>query len=221
MIYIVEDDESIRDLVLYALKNEDYDAKGFSDFEGYKKALEEETPDLVLLDIMLPGKDGLSILSWMREGRYPDIPVIMLTAKDQEIDKVKGLDLGADDYVTKPFSVLELMARIRARMRRKKGLKNVEIRINDLKILPEKRKVFIKEEEISMNYKEYELLKYLAKNKGIVLTRDQIMDVVWGYDYVGMSRTIDVHIAFLRQKLGSMGDQIKTIRNVGYVLEEE
>lgn len=221
MIYIVEDDESIRDLVLYALKNEDYDAKGFSDFEGYKKALEEETPDLVLLDIMLPGKDGLSILSWMREGRYPNIPVIMLTAKDQEIDKVKGLDLGADDYVTKPFSVLELMARIRARMRRKKGLKNVEIRINDLKILPEKRKVFINEEEISLNYKEYELLKYLVKNKGIVLTRDQIMDAVWGYDYVGMSRTIDVHIAFLRQKLGSMGDQIKTIRNVGYVLEEE
>lgn len=219
MIYIVEDDESIRELVLYALKNENYEATGVSNFEDFQGDLKEKKPTLVLLDIMLPGKNGLEILQWMREGDYPNTPVILLTAKDQEIDKVKGLDLGADDYVTKPFSVLELLARIRARLRGQEEMK--ELKTKDLEILLEKRKVYLEGEEVSLNYKEYELLKYLVENRNRVLTREQIMDAVWGYDYMGLTRTVDVHIAFIRQKLGPFGDRIKTIRNVGYMLEEE
>lgn len=221
MIYIVEDDESIRELVLYALKNEGYSGKGCRDFEEFKAALDEDTPALVLLDIMLPGKDGISILKWMREGKYKEVPVIMLTAKSAEIDKVRGLDLGADDYVTKPFSVLELMARIRARIRRGNDADSMnEITIKDLTIIPEKRRVNVDSKDVSLGFKEYELLYYLAQNKGIVLSRDKIMDAVWGYDYLGESRTVDVHIAFLRQKLGKSGVMIKTVRNVGYILEE-
>ena len=221
MIYIVEDDESIRELVLYALKNEGYSGKGCRDFEEFKAALEEDSPSLVLLDIMLPGKDGASILKWMREGKYKEVPVIMLTAKSAEIDKVRGLDLGADDYVTKPFSVLELMARIRARIRRGNDSESMnEITIKDLTIIPEKRRVNVDGKDVSLGFKEYELLCYLAQNKGIVLSRDKIMDAVWGYDYLGESRTVDVHIAFLRQKLGKSGVMIKTVRNVGYILEE-
>lgn len=221
MIYIVEDDESIRELVLYALKNEGYSGKGCRDFEEFKAALEEDSPSLVLLDIMLPGKDGVSILKWMREGKYKEVPVIMLTAKSAEIDKVRGLDLGADDYVTKPFSVLELMARIRARIRRGNDSESMnEITIKDLTIIPEKRRVNVDGKDVSLGFKEYELLCYLAQNKGIVLSRDKIMDAVWGYDYLGESRTVDVHIAFLRQKLGKSGVMIKTVRNVGYILEE-
>lgn len=221
MIYIVEDDESIRELVLYALKNEGYSGKGCRDFEEFNAALEEDSPSLVLLDIMLPGKDGISILKWMREGKYKEVPVIMLTAKSAEIDKVRGLDLGADDYVTKPFSVLELMARIRARIRRGNDSESMnEITIKDLTIIPEKRRVNVDGKDVSLGFKEYELLYYLAQNKGIVLSRDKIMDAVWGYDYLGESRTVDVHIAFLRQKLGKSGVMIKTVRNVGYILEE-
>lgn len=221
MIYIVEDDESIRELVLYALKNEGYSGKGCRDFEEFKAALDDDTPALVLLDIMLPGKDGISILKWMREGKYKEVPVIMLTAKSAEIDKVRGLDLGADDYVTKPFSVLELMARIRARIRRGNDADSMnEIIIKDLTIIPEKRRVNVDGKDVSLGFKEYELLYYLAQNKGIVLSRDKIMDAVWGYDYLGESRTVDVHIAFLRQKLGKSGTMIKTVRNVGYILEE-
>ena len=221
MIYIVEDDESIRELVLYALNNEGYSGKGCRDFEEFKAALEEDSPALVLLDIMLPGKDGISILKWMREGKYKEVPVIMLTAKSAEIDKVRGLDLGADDYVTKPFSVLELMARIRARIRRVNDSESMnEITIKDLTIIPEKRRVNVDGKDVSLGFKEYELLYYLAQNKGIVLSRDKIMDAVWGYDYLGESRTVDVHIAFLRQKLGKSGVMIKTVRNVGYILEE-
>lgn len=221
MIYIVEDDESIRELVLYALNNEGYSGKGCRDFEEFKAALEEGSPSLVLLDIMLPGKDGISILKWMREGKYKEVPVIMLTAKSAEIDKVRGLDLGADDYVTKPFSVLELMARIRARIRRGNDSESMnEITIKDLTIIPEKRRVNVDGKDVSLGFKEYELLYYLAQNKGIVLSRDKIMDAVWGYDYLGESRTVDVHIAFLRQKLGKSGVMIKTVRNVGYILEE-
>ena len=221
MIYIVEDDESIIELVLYALKNEGYSGKGCRDFEEFKAALEEDSPSLVLLDIMLPGKDGISILKWMREGKYKEVPGIMLTAKSAEIDKVRGLDLGADDYVTKPFSVLELMARIRARIRRGNDSESMnEITIKDLTIIPEKRRVNVDGKDVSLGFKEYELLYYLAQNKGIVLSRDKIMDAVWGYDYLGESRTVDVHIAFLRQKLGKSGVMIKTVRNVGYILEE-
>lgn len=221
MIYIVEDDESIRELVLYALNNEGYSGKGCRDFEEFKAALEEDSPALVLLDIMLPGKDGISILKWMREGKYKEVPVIMLTAKSAEIDKVRGLDFGADDYVTKPFSVLELMARIRARIRRGNDSESMnEITIKDLTIIPEKRRVNVDGKDVSLGFKEYELLYYLAQNKGIVLSRDKIMDAVWGYDYLGESRTVDVHIAFLRQKLGKSGVMIKTVRNVGYILEE-
>ena len=208
-------------MVLYALKNEGYSGKGCRDFEEFKAALEEDSPSLVLLDIMLPGKDGISILKWMREGKYKEVPVIMLTAKSAEIDKVRGLDLGADDYVTKPFSVLELMARIRARIRRGNDSESMnEITIKHLTIIPEKRRVNVDGKDVSLGFKEYELLYYLAQNKGIVLSRDKIMDAVWGYDYLGESRTVDVHIAFLRQKLGKSGVMIKTVRNVGYILEE-
>lgn len=221
MIYIVEDDESIRELVLYALKNEGYSAKGCRDFEEFKSALEENDPNLVLLDIMLPGKDGIFILKWIRGSKYSDVPVMMLTAKSTEIDKVKGLDLGADDYVSKPFSVLELMARVRALIRRNRPSDSTtEIKVGNITIIPQKRRVLVGDEEISLGFKEYELLYYFAQNKGIVLSRDKIMDAVWGYDYLGETRTVDVHVAFLRQKLMNATASIKTIRNVGYILEE-
>ena len=219
-IFCVEDDKSIRDLIVYALSNEGFEVKGFEDFKSMRKGLEIETPDLFLLDIMLPGEDGLFILDWLRHNSYKDTPAIMLTAKDHEIDKVKGLDLGADDYITKPFSILELCARVRAILRRVSQDDSTIIEANGIRIDKISRRVYVDDSEIELTYKEFELLAYLVQNKGIVLSRDKIMSEIWGFDFEGESRTVDVHIAFLRQKLGKKGQYIKTIRNVGYKMED-
>lgn len=219
-IFCVEDDKSIRDLIVYALSNEGFEVKGFEDFKSMKKGLEGETPDLFLLDIMLPGEDGLFILDWLRHNSYKDLPVVMLTAKDHEIDKVKGLDLGADDYITKPFSILELCARVRAILRRVSQDDSTIIEAAGIRIDKISRRVYVDDKEIELTYKEFELLAYLVQNKGIVLSRDKIMAEIWGFDFEGESRTVDVHIAFLRQKLGKKGQYIKTIRNVGYKMED-
>lgn len=219
-IFCVEDDKSIRDLIIYALSNEGFEVKGFEDFKSMRKGLEGETPDLFLLDIMLPGEDGLFILDWLRHNSYKDTPAIMLTAKDHEIDKVKGLDLGADDYITKPFSILELCARVRAILRRVSQDDSTIIEANGIRIDKISRRVYVDDREIELTYKEFELLAYLVQNKGIVLSRDKIMSEIWGFDFEGESRTVDVHIAFLRQKLGKKGQYIKTIRNVGYKMED-
>lgn len=219
-IFCVEDDKSIRDLIIYALSNEGFEVKGFEDFKSMRKGLEGETPDLFLLDIMLPGEDGLFILDWLRHNSYKDLPVVMLTAKDHEIDKVKGLDLGADDYITKPFSILELCARVRAILRRVSQDDSTIIEANGIRIDKISRRVYVDDREIELTYKEFELLAYLVQNKGIVLSRDKIMSEIWGFDFEGESRTVDVHIAFLRQKLGKKGQYIKTIRNVGYKMED-
>lgn len=219
-IFCVEDDKSIRDLIIYALSNEGFEVEGFENFSAMKKGLEKSKPDLFLLDIMLPGEDGLYILNWLRHNSYKDTPVIMLTAKDHEIDKVKGLDMGADDYITKPFSVLELCARVRAILRRIPQENAAILEINGIRLDKIARKVFIDDDETELTYKEFELLAYLIQNKGIVLSRDKIMEEIWGFDFEGESRTVDVHIAFLRQKLGSYGGLIKTIRNVGYKMED-
>lgn len=219
-IFCVEDDKSIRDLIIYALSNEGFEVKGFEDFKSMRKGLEIETPDLFLLDIMLPGEDGLFILDWLRHNSYKDTPAIMLTAKDHEIDKVKGLDLGADDYITKPFSILELCARVRAILRRVSQDDSTIIEAKGIRIDKISRRVYVDDSEIELTYKEFELLAYLVQNKGIVLSRDKIMSEIWGFDFEGESRTVDVHIAFLRQKLGKKGQYIKTIRNVGYKMED-
>lgn len=218
-IYLVEDDESIRELVVYALKNNGYDAYGFEDARQLYVSMKDRLPDLLILDIMLPGEDGYSILRTIRED-YPNknLPVIMLTAKDNEYDKVKGLDMGADDYITKPFGVMELVSRVKAVLRRSVTVKKDEdVLRQDGIVLDIKRHIItVDGEEINLTFKEFELLHYLLKNNGIVLSRDKLMSEVWGTDFEGESRTVDVHIRTLRLKLGKHGKSIKTIRNVGY-----
>ncbi|WMJ24418.1 response regulator transcription factor [Paludicola sp. MB14-C6] len=219
-IYLVEDDESIRELVLYALQNSGHEAIGFEDAEPFFKVIKQNLPDLILLDIMLPTKDGIHILKELKNSCYCDIPVIMLTAKGSEFDKVKALDLGADDYMVKPFGVMEMLSRVNAVLRRmgvKKEIQEV-IKTRDITIYPKKRVVFSNNQECNLTYKEYELLIYLIKNSNIVMTREKIMDAVWGFDYEGESRTVDMHIKTLRQKLGTEGSLIKTVRNVGYTI---
>lgn len=225
LIYIVEDDKNIRELISYALKSEGHETLGLDDATQLKKALDEKLPQLLILDIMLPGEDGLSILKKLKENSKTEkLPVIMLTAKSEEYDKILGLDLGADDYISKPFSVLEFLSRVRALLRRCSYNENI---IKDENILEkdkliinlDSREVIIDGELIDLTYKEYELLRYLFENKNIVVTRNMIMAEVWGYEYEGESRTLDVHIRSLRQKLKSYGDIIHTVRNVGYKLE--
>lgn len=221
LVYIVEDDTSIRELEIYALKNSNFDVMGFSDGKELFTALENRTADMILLDIMLPGEDGLSILTQLRGlEKFSNIPVIMVTAKTGEIDAVKGLDMGADDYITKPFRVMELVSRVKAVLRRTmKPVKKV-LTYNNIKLDESKHIVLADNEEVELTYKEYEILKHLIKNKGIVLTRDRLMEFVWGYDFEQGNRTVDVHIQSLRKKLGSAGENIKTIRNVGYKIGE-
>lgn len=218
-VYCVEDDEDIRELIIYALNSEGYDTYGFENGEAFFAGLENELPNLILLDIMLPGQDGMQLLKKIRSGeRTKTIPVIMLTAKSGEIDKVKGLDGGADDYITKPFGIMELISRIRAVMRR--TVSNLEdvIYIRGIKIDMQSRRVTVNQQEIPLTYKEFELLAYLVRNRGIVMSRDKLMDKIWGYDFEGETRTVDVHIRTLRQKLGDDGEIIKTVRNVGYMV---
>lgn len=219
-IYLVEDDESIRELVLYALKNGGYEASGFSGGVEFWRALEQKAPDLVLLDIMLPGDDGFRLLGRLRENsRYAALPVIMLTAKASEYDKVRALDNGADDYITKPFGVMELLSRIRAVLRRAAPQKPAMVlRAGDIVLDEARRTVEADGVPVTLTYKEFELLAYLMRNTGLVLSREKIMERVWGFDYEGESRTVDMHIKTLRQKLGTCGGLIETVRGVGYKL---
>ncbi len=219
-IYLVEDEDNIRDLVIYALENSGFKAKGFPDAAPFLEAIKSEKPDLVLLDIMLEGMDGYEILKTLRsDDNYKDIPVIMVTAKDEEIDKVRGLDMGADDYVNKPFGVMELISRIKAVLRRygKSQTEESEDKIifRDIEMDLSKRVVKVAGEKVKLTYKEFELLHYLIENKNIVLSRQKLTEEIWGFDYEGETRTIDVHIRTLRQKLGREG-YIVTVRNVGY-----
>lgn len=219
-IYLVEDDESIRELVLYALKNGGYEASGFSGGGEFWRALEQKAPDLVLLDIMLPGDDGFRLLGRLRENsRYAALPVIMLTAKASEYDKVRALDNGADDYITKPFGVMELLSRIRAVLRRAAPqAPDAALRAGDIVLDEARRTVEADGAPVTLTYKEFELLAYLMRNTGLVLSREKIMERVWGFDYEGESRTVDMHIKTLRQKLGACGGLIETVRGVGYKL---
>ena len=220
-VYIVEDDASIRKLQIYAHKNSQFDVTGFESGKSLMAQLEIKVPDIILLDIMLPEEDGLAILSTIRQtGAYADIPVIMVTAKTSEIDAVKGLDLGADDYITKPFGVMELVSRVKAVLRRSaKKVKTVLVYKN-IELDENKHTVLVDGAEVDLTYKEYEILKHLIRNKGIVLTRDRLMEIVWGYNFEQSNRTVDVHIQSLRKKLGTAGEHIKTIRNVGYKVGE-
>lgn len=220
-IYIVEDDVNIREIERYALKNSGYDVEEFENGGDFFKCLEKKVPSLILLDIMLPNEDGLDILTKIRTNKATaGIPIIMVTAKASELDKVKGLDLGADDYITKPFGVMELISRVKALLRRTKHVETEsQIRYKDILLDNDKHAVFLAGEVCELTFKEFELLKYLMINKGIVLSRDKIMDQVWGFEYEGESRTVDMHIKTLRQKLGSAGSCIKTVRNVGYMVE--
>lgn len=220
-IYIVEDDVNIREIERYALKNSGYEVEEFGSgaqlFARMKKAL----PSLLLLDIMLPDENGLEILSAIRAGKETaGIPIIMVTAKTSELDKVKGLDLGADDYITKPFGVMELISRVKALLRRTQSTDiEAQLHYGDITVDNDKHAVFLGDKPCELTFKEFELLKYLMVNKGIVLSRDKIMDQVWGFEYEGESRTVDMHIKTLRQKLGASGSCIKTVRNVGYMIE--
>ena len=221
-VYLVEDDESIRELVLYALASSGYEARGFERADAFWEACDALAPSLVLLDIMLPGDDGLAILRRMKESvRTADIPVIMLTARATEYDKVKGLDAGADDYVTKPFGVMELLSRVRAVLRRAgPGEEPAPLLYGEVSLDPGRRAVTAAGEPVALTYKEFELLAFLLKNQGLVLTRDRIMERVWGFDYEGESRTVDMHIKSLRHKLGACGEIIRTVRGVGYKIGE-
>jgi two-component system alkaline phosphatase synthesis response regulator PhoP len=218
---VVEDDDNIRELVSYALTSAGFEALGFADGERFFAQTKTELPSLVLLDIMLPGDDGISILKRLKASdKTGRIPVIMLTAKSAEHDRIRGLDLGADDYITKPFSVMEAIARVRAVLRRseagekKKTAEALEIAPVLLDI--RKRTVRAEGRDVTLTYKEFELLHYLMMNEDIVLSRERLLDQVWGVDYCGESRTVDMHVKSLRQKLGEAGGIIKTVRNVGY-----
>ncbi len=223
MIYCIEDDNGIRDLIVYTLTASGFEAKGFADSTEFWSAVKEETPNLILLDIMLPNEDGISILKRIRsDNRTADIPVIMETAKETEYDKVVALDLGADDYLTKPFGMMEMVSRVRAVLRRSlKEDKKQNLKLNDLEINIAKHIVYANGEEINLTLKEYDLLKLFMENIGRAFTRDQLLSSVWGTEYVGETRTVDVHIGTLRTKLGKCGDYIKTVRGVGYRMEDK
>jgi len=220
-IIIVEDDEDIREIVIYALQSAGFEALGYETGEELMAAIGAGLPSLILLDIMLPKVDGLSILEKLRKmPNTKKLPVIMLTAKNSEYDKVKGLDMGADDYISKPFGVMELIARVNAVLRRGEPEINNKIEVQGLSIDYERREILENGKPVNLTFKEFELLYYLMNNAGLVLSRDKLLGAVWGYDYEGESRTIDMHIKTLRQKLGKSGKHIKTIRNVGYKLGE-
>ena len=223
-IYIVEDDVNIREIERYALKNSGYEVEEFESGESLFKRLERAVPSLLLLDIMLPDEDGLEILGKLRANKNTAaIPIIMVTAKTSELDKVKGLDLGADDYITKPFGVMELISRVKAMLRRsqKSQEKDKVLKLGNIVLDREKHSVAVGKEPVELTYKEYELLKLLMTNAGIVTTRELILDRVWGIDFEGESRTLDMHIKTLRQKLKEEGSLIKTVRNVGYIMNGE
>ncbi len=223
LIYVVEDDKSIQEIESFALTNVGYRVEGFETAKDFYKALETEIPDLILLDIMLPDEDGLSIVKKLRSDKETVlVPIIMVTAKTTEIDKVKGLDIGADDYMTKPFGVMELISRVKAMLRRsaKPEEKVKVLKFGDIVLDKDRHAVSVGDKPVELTYKEYELLKLLLTNAGIVTTRETILDRIWGTDFEGESRTLDMHMKTLRQKLGEAGAMIKTVRNVGYILKE-
>lgn len=223
LIYCVEDDENIRELVRYALRSQNFQAEAFPDGTAFWKALEEKMPDLVLLDIMLPGESGLDILKKLRgQAATSSLPIIMLTARTSEYDVVTGLDAGADDYISKPFGIMELLSRVKAVLRRgsiQKSQSQDLLVCGDITLDLKKHQVTTQGQPCELTVKEFDLLHYLMANAGIVLSRDQIMEAVWSFSYVGESRTIDMHIRSLRQKLGEAGRIIQTVRGVGYRIQ--
>ena len=222
MIYCVEDDDNIRELVIYTLETTGLKAKGFAEGAEFMEALAFDTPELILLDIMLPGEDGLAILRKLKSSsKTKDIPVIMVTAKGTEYDKVIGLDSGADDYVTKPFGMMELLSRIKAVLRRSgQTADKADLEIDGVKMNVKKHEVTVDGQTVTLTLKEYELLERLMRNRNIVLTRDQLLEDIWGYDFDGETRTVDVHVRTLRHKLGEKGAIIETVRGVGYRIGE-
>ena len=218
MIYCVEDDDNIRELVIYTLETTGLKARGFADGSAFMEALAFDTPELILLDIMLPGDDGLELLKKLKSSpKTKGIPVIMVTAKGSEYDKVVGLDSGADDYVTKPFGMMELVSRIKAVLRRSGKVEDrMDMETSGVHVDVKKHEVTVDGKAVALTLKEFELLEKLMRNQGIVLTRDQLLTEIWGYDFDGETRTVDVHIRTLRQKLGEKGEIIQTVRGVGY-----
>ena len=222
MIYMLEDEAGIRNFVIYALESSGMSAKGFETPSALREAMAQELPELLLLDRMLPEEDGLSVLKKLRSApETQKLPVIMLTAKDSELDKVEGLDSGADDYIAKPFGTLELISRIKALLRRTGDNLAEKLEIGRLSVYPSKHEVFADGNKVSLTLKEYDLLIMLMKHRGEVFSRDDLLKEIWGYDFAGESRTVDVHIRTLRQKLGDCGDFIQTIRGVGYKAGDE
>ncbi len=221
MIWCVEDDAAIRDIEIYALKSVGLDAKGFADGDEFWQALQTERPDLVVLDVMLPGTDGVELLQKIRaNARLADLPVIMATAKGAEYDKILGLDIGADDYVVKPFSVMELVSRIKAVLRRCQTAPVQKLlKLGGLVLNLDEHTVSVNGDRVQLTYKEYELLRLFLMHPGVAFSREQLFCEVWGANYVGESRTLDMHIRTLRHKLGEYGHCIETVRNVGYRLE--
>lgn len=222
MICVVEDDPNIREIEVYAMKDCGFPTVEAASAEEFWKICDSQIPKLVLLDIMLPDEDGITILKRMREQtKLKDVPVILVTAKGTEIDKVRGLDAGADDYIAKPFGILELISRVKAVLRRSSSQKSggSEVTSGNIRMDVEKHRVYVEEETVELTYKEFELLRVFLNNVGNVMTRKLLMDRVWGTTYEGESRTLDMHIKTLRQKLGTAGDRIRTVRNVGYRLE--
>ena len=218
MIYCVEDDDNIRELVIYTLETTGLKARGFAEGSAFMEALAFDTPELILLDIMLPGDDGLELLKKLKASpKTKGIPVIMVTAKGTEYDKVVGLDSGADDYVTKPFGMMELVSRIKAVLRRSGKVEDrIDMELAGVRMDIRKHEVTVDGKQVALTLKEFELLEKLMRNQGIVLTRDQLLTEIWGYDFDGETRTVDVHIRTLRQKLGEKGEIIQTVRGVGY-----
>lgn len=220
LIYIVEDDESIREIESIALKNSNYIVSAFENAKEFYKKLDELVPDLILLDVMLPDESGYDIVRKLRKRpATQDIPIIMVTAKTTEMDMIKGLDGGADDYIKKPFSIMELITRVKALLRRTAKEEPKLLKLDDLVIDHDRHVVTVNNEPVDLTYKEYELLRLLMGSQGIVMTREVIMRSVWDTDFEGETRTVDMHIKTLRHKLGDYGSRIKTVRNVGYVIE--
>ncbi len=222
MIYIVEDDANIREIETFALNNCGYETKGFECAADFFRGMQDEKPSLILLDIMLPDEDGITVLKKLRQAHdTKKLPVIMVTAKTTEIDKVKGLDSGADDYITKPFGVMELISRVKSLLRRMEPEgEEMPLLLSEIVLDTAGRTCKAAGRPVELTYKEFELLSLLIRNKGIVLTRDALMEKIWGIDFIGESRTLDVHIKTLRKKLGDAGRHIQTVRNVGYLADE-
>ena len=221
MIYCVEDDRSIRELIVYTLKISGFEAEGFEDASGFFEALKTNRPQLIMLDVMLPDKSGLQILNELKNSEeYRDIPIIMETAKTTEFDKVIGLDSGADDYLSKPFGMMEMVSRVKAVLRRNSPVSREELVYRGIRMDTSGRSVTVNGREIELTLKEFDLLQCFLSNPGIVLSREQLLEKVWGTNYLGESRTIDVHVGTLRSKLGEYGNDIRTVHGVGYSLKE-